>query len=131
MRECGARCVGKACQRRWELLILGVCNNGFGREPKEGIPIATIVVSLNRSAKRKLAGRMRKTKDAPLRTRYSIILNLAGGRTPTDTAAALCVSRSTVCRVRDRFLQNGEAGLIDRREENGTRKVDEEYLGVV
>ena len=108
-----------------------MCNNGFGREPKEGIPIDAIVVSLSRPAKRRLAKQTRKTKDARLRTRYSIILNLAEGRGPTDTAKALSVSRSTVCRVRRRFLEQGEAGLIDRREENGTRKVDDDYLNVL
>ena len=71
---------------------------------------------------------MRKIKDARLRTRYSIILNFADGRTPTDTAKALGVTHSTVCRVHARFLQDGEAGLIDRREENGERKVDDDYL---
>ena len=46
---------------------------------------------------------MRRTED--LRTRYFIILNLAEGRSPTDTAKALCVGRSTVVdRIGTRFL---------------------------
>lgn len=87
-----------------------------------------IVVKLCRSDKRRLVKRMRKMKDAAMRNRYAIIVNLAEGRSMADTARALAVSRRTVGRVRERFLQHGEAGLIDRREENGSRKLDEFYL---
>ena len=48
-----------------------------------------------------------------------------------DTACALGVSESTVRRVRGRFLQYDEAGLVDRREENGDRKLDEQYLATL
>lgn len=87
-----------------------------------------IVVKLHRRDKRRLKKRLRKLKDSELRTRYSIILNLAEGRSVSDTAQALGVSRRTVQRVRGRYLEQGEAGLIDRREENGERKLDEPYL---
>ena len=53
---------------------------------------------------------------------------MSKGRTPTRVARYLAVSRSTVYRVAKRFQEAGEAGLIDRREENGQRKVDEKYL---
>src|SRR5690606_34924331 len=39
------------------------------------------------------------------------------------------VAESTVRRVVCRFAKSGEAGLIDRREENGERKLEEDYLG--
>lgn len=87
-----------------------------------------IVVKLHRRDKRRLAKRLRKLKDAGLRTRYCIIVNLAEGRSVADTARALGTSRRTVSRVRDRFVQHAEAGLLDRREENGQTKLDELYL---
>jgi len=68
----------------------------------------------------------RQTDDPKLATRYRIILNLDEGRAVSDTARALQVSRSTVQRVARRFKDFGEAGLADRREENGERKVDED-----
>jgi len=71
---------------------------------------------------------MRKIRDAATRTRYQIVLNLADGRSPTDTAAALAVSRSTIYRVAERFCTDGETGLIDRREDNGDSKLDEAFL---
>jgi transposase len=60
-----------------------------------------------------------------------MILNLDEGRSVVDTACALGVSESTVRRVRRRFLQQGEAGLVDRREDNGDGKLDERYLATL
>jgi transposase len=57
-----------------------------------------------------------------------IIVNLADGRMPSDVAACQHVSRTTVYRVAARFREFDEAGLIDRREENGNRKLSEQYL---
>ena len=88
-----------------------------------------IVSKLRRSEKRRLEKRARSCKDAKLKTRYLIVLNLADQRSPTETARALKVSRTTVYRVEARFRQWGEAGLVDRREENGQRKLTEDYLG--
>ena len=48
-----------------------------------------------------------------------------------DTACALGVSESTVRQLRRRFLQDGEAGLVDRREDNGLAKLDEQYLATL
>jgi len=55
-------------------------------------------------------------------------VNLADGRTPSDVAACQNVSRTTVYRVAERFREFDEVGLIDRREENGDRKLTEDYL---
>jgi transposase len=60
-----------------------------------------------------------------------VIINLANGRSAKQTAAAVQVSRSSVYRTARRFREAGEAGLIDRREENGERKLDEQYLQTV
>jgi transposase len=60
-----------------------------------------------------------------------VILNLLAGRTVTEVARVCQVSRSTVYQVAARFSDAGEAGLVDRREENGERKLDEGYLGAL
>ena len=81
-----------------------------------------IVPRLQRRDKRRLQKKVRKCRDARLRTRYLIVLNLADGASPSETARVLCVSRNTVYQVARRFREAGEAGLVDRREENGEKK---------
>lgn len=90
-----------------------------------------IVPVLRGSAKDRLYRHLRKCRDAKLKMRYLIIINLVNGRSPTETARVLHVSRSTVYNVAERFREWGEAGLIDRREENGQRKLDDEYLAAL
>lgn len=90
-----------------------------------------IVPRMDRRAKRRLLKQMRKCRDAQLKTRYLIILTLADGRSPAETARITKTCRATVYRAAERFRQAGEAGLVDRREENGTRKLDERYLATL
>lgn len=90
-----------------------------------------IVVCLGRSCNRRFRKRTRQTNDPKLAKRYMIILNLDDGRSVADTACALSVSESTVRRVRGRFVQRGEVGLVDRREDNGDTKLDEQYLATL
>lgn len=90
-----------------------------------------IVICLGRSAKRRICKKLRKCRDAALVRRYLILINLDEGRSPTEIARTMRISRTTVYRVAWRFREYGEAGLIDRREENGNPKVDEAYLGVL
>ncbi|HIE99204.1 MAG TPA: IS630 family transposase [Fuerstia sp.] len=71
---------------------------------------------------------MGRCTKARQRTRYLIIANLLHGRSVPDIVCALQVGRSTVYDVAKRFRECGEVGLIDRREENGERKLDETYL---
>ncbi|XXY33847.1 IS630 family transposase [Sorangium sp. So ce233] len=52
-----------------------------------------------------------------------ILLRLDAGATPACIAQELQVARSTISRVRSRFLAEGLAGLRDHREHNGQRKV--------
>ena len=86
-----------------------------------------IIPELRFAHKQKLIRRMRKYRDAGLKTRYLVIVNLFK-RTPTQTAAALHIARSTVYRVAARFCQFGEWGLLDRREDNGQLKLSEHVL---
>lgn len=78
--------------------------------------------------KERIRKESRRLKDAALKTRYLIIVNLMNGRTVGQTISALQVCRSTVYGVAKRFREHGEAGLVDRREGNGERKLDEAYL---
>jgi len=87
-----------------------------------------IVPKLRRIDKERLVGRMRRCRDARLKGRYLMIVNLINGRSARETAAALGVDRSTVYRVAKRFREQGEMGLYDRREDNGDVKLDERYL---
>lgn len=87
-----------------------------------------IIPALRYSAKERLCRQLRKCRDTKLRTRYLVIINLANGRSAQQTATAVQVAHSSVYRIARRFREAGEAGLIDRREENGERKLDEEYL---
>ena len=86
-----------------------------------------IIICLGRSRNRRVRKNARQASDPKLAVRYRIILNLDEGRTVSDTARALQIARSTVQRVARRFHEFGEAGLADRREDNGDRKVDEDY----
>lgn len=88
-----------------------------------------IVPHLRRADKRKLAEKASKCKDSRLRIRYLIVFNLSNGLTVSETSRTLGIARKTVYAVAKRFREAGEPGLIDRREENGQRKLDENYLG--
>lgn len=90
-----------------------------------------IVPQLRRSDKERFSKQLGRCASARKRTRYLIIINLLNGRSAADTACALGVGRSTVYDVAKRFRQNGEVGLVDRREENGQRKLDETYLATL
>jgi transposase len=88
-----------------------------------------IVPRISRHAKERLRRRCRSCNDAKLKTRMLVILNLLAGRGVTEVARVCHVARATVYTVAQRFRDAGEAGLVDRREENGERKLDESYLG--
>lgn len=90
-----------------------------------------IIPFLRWSAKERLLKNMRSCRDAKLKTRYLIVVNLLNGRSPNETAEAVGVDRSTVYRVAKRFRDCGESGLVDRREENGARKLGEGYLSIL
>jgi transposase len=90
-----------------------------------------IVICLGCSCNRRFRKKVRQSKDAKLARRYLIIINLDEGATVAETARALGISESTVRRVCRRFSEHGEAGLVDRREENGNAKLNEQYLAIL
>jgi len=91
--------------------------------------MCAIVPKVRFSVKERLLRQLRRCRDAGLRTRYLIIINLLNGRSAYDTAAVLGVHNTTVYRVVKRFNQYQEAGLGDAREDNGAEKLSEAYLG--
>lgn len=87
-----------------------------------------IVPELRWSDKERLCQHLGQCTERRERARYLIIVNLLNGRSVADVVGVLHVGRSTVYDVAKRFRECGEAGLIDRREENGERKLDEAFL---
>lgn len=88
----------------------------------------SILFGLSRQVKRRLRRMVSRIQDAPLKTRYLIILHSADGVPYRVIRRMLGCSSSTIARVRQRFLEEGEAGLQDRRGDNGQAKVDENYI---
>jgi len=88
-------------------------------------------IVLGRWMRRKLRQEARWTPDAAYRTRCQIVLRADEGWKPGRIANALDCSRSHVYRTLDRFEAAGLSGLVDRREDNGTSKADENYVATV
>lgn len=83
------------------------------------------------SVKEKLLKHLRHCRNAGLRSRYLMIVNLLNGRSAYTTAEILGVHNTTVYRVAGRYRDHGEWGLLDGREDNGATKLDERYLDIL
>jgi transposase len=90
-----------------------------------------IVPKVPDRVKRRIIKRLRKTREAGVHRRCLIMVNLINGRSVAHTARVVGVAESTVRRVVHRFIQFGEAGLLDGREDNGEVKLDERYLSIL
>lgn len=90
--------------------------------------MASIVPALPYSVKQKLLRHLSQCRDARMRLRYLMIINLLNGRAAYETANVLGVHNTTVYQVARRFRKRGEAGLVDGREGNGEVKLDERFL---
>ena len=93
--------------------------------------MSVIVPNVRFSVKERLLRHLRQCRDAVVRVRYLIVINLLNGRGAYPTADALGVHNTTVYRIAKRFREHGEWGLLDGREDNGTGKLDERYLGML
>jgi transposase len=93
--------------------------------------VNTRTIVLHPSTKSKLERKARRCRDALLRTRYLIVVHAAEGQSGRRIAAALRCSNAHVSRTLDRWAALGEAGLIDRREDNGCAKADDAYVALV
>ena len=89
------------------------------------------IISISRQVRRALSRRAQKTRDAELCKRYLIIVLLAEGRSSVVIERHLKVARAHVSRTAWKYFAEGDAGLQDRREENGSRKVDEGFLAAL
>ena len=89
------------------------------------------IISISRQVRRALSRRAQKTRDADLCKRYLIIVLLAEGQSSVAIERSLKVARAHVSRTAWKYFGEGIAGLQDGREENGARKVDENFLSVL
>src|SRR5882724_4571880 len=88
-------------------------------------------IVLHPRTREKLKRKARRCKDADTRVRYLIVLRSDEGYSGNQIAQTLGCCGATVSRTLTRYASGGEAGLIDRREDNGPRKVDELYAQTV
>lgn len=93
--------------------------------------MSAIVPKVRGSVKQRLLRQLRRCRNAALRIRYLIIINLLNGRGAYATADALGIHNTTVYRVAKRFREHGEWGLLDGREDSGTVKLDERFLATL
>ena len=87
-----------------------------------------MVVTLDRRVKYELRKLRRSTKDKGLFRRCQIVLLAARGRSRDGIGESLGCSVSWVDRVLRRYREQGVAGLVDHREDNGQVKLDEYFL---
>lgn len=88
-------------------------------------------IVLHPRTRERLRRRMNRCGDAHLRCRLLIVLHADAGLPKTHIGRACGCARSTVDRVIDRYQAFGDAGLIDRREDNGQRKADTFYCSTL
>jgi transposase len=93
--------------------------------------MSSIVPKVSWFVKEKMRKRFRKCRIASVRLRYLILFNLWNGRRPREIEPILNIHNTTIYRVAKRFCQRGEASLWDGRENNGSDKLTEAYLGVL
>ena len=88
-------------------------------------------IVLHPQTREKLKRLAQRCRDADTRVRYLIVVRSSEGWSGKRIRRALGCSASTVSRTLDRYEALGEAGLVDRREDNGDRRADESYVAVV
>ncbi len=87
-----------------------------------------IVLKVRYGVKQRLLKSLRRCRNASVRLRYLIVINVLNGRSARATAEVLQIHNTTVYRVLSRFRTYAEAGLADGRADNGSDKVAEDYL---
>jgi DNA-directed RNA polymerase specialized sigma24 family protein len=90
----------------------------------EGIPMPCIVLKVRYAVKQRLLKSLRCCRNASVRLRYLIVLNVLNGRSARATAEVLQIHNTTVYRVLSRFRTYAEAGLADGRADNGSDNVN-------
>lgn len=87
-----------------------------------------IVLNVRFAVKERLGKGLRQCQKAREKMRYLVIVNLLNGRSVAEVERILKVHNTTVYRIVKRFQTYGEAGLQDGRADNGSDKLDEDYL---
>ena len=90
--------------------------------------MAPIVLNVRYAVKQRLLKSLRRCRQADVRQRYLMVINVVNGRSARETAAVLQVHNTTIYRALARFRAYGEAGLADGRADNGADKLDDRYL---
>lgn len=88
-------------------------------------------IVLHPRTRAKLEKDARRCKDADTRIRYRIVLLSGQGFSGRKIARVLGCSTSTVSRTLSRWQLYGQAGLIDRREDNGQLLASDLYVRTV
>ncbi len=88
-------------------------------------------IVLHPRTRAKLQWKARRRRDADTRVRYLIVLRADRGHSGKRIARELGCCCATVSRTLVRYEMLGEAGLIDRREDNGQAKADDLYARTV
>jgi transposase len=88
-------------------------------------------IVLHPQTRAKLQRVARQCTDADTRVRYLIVCRSGEGWSGRRIGKALGCSASTVTRTLDRYEAFGEAGLVDRREDNGQALADAAYVETV
>src|SRR6202041_1347928 len=95
------------------------------------IPMALILPKPSFFVKERFFKRFQNCRQALVRVRYLIIINVWNGRSAREIEPVLKVHNTTVYRVVKRFQERGEASLWDGREDNGVEKLSEHFLGIL
>lgn len=86
---------------------------------------------LKRPARRRIQKLDRRSSSADQRIRCRVVLKVAAGLSCNAAARELGCAPSTAVRIVARFHTEGEAALLDHRNENGLRKIDADVRGGV
>ena len=108
--------------------VSGFKKGNLGRSFRKRRGRTGVLVRLTRREPRRLMRLSRKTRDAREKRRVQTVLLREKGWIHREIAEALGCESVTVGRVLKRWQEHGEAGLVDRREDNGPLKVDEDHL---
>ena len=88
-------------------------------------------LSLKRPARRRVQKLDRRSRCPDQRIRCRVVLKVAAGQSCNAAARELGCAPSTAVRIVARFQSEGEAALLDHRNENGLRKIDTDVRGGV
>lgn len=90
--------------------------------------MTAIVLKARFSVKDQLLRSLRRCRQARVRLRYLVIINLLNGRSVAETESVLHLHNTSVYRIVKRYQAYGEAGLWDGRVDNGSEKLDDNFL---